>query len=398
MIIRSKKKKKTVSKIATITVFVAVIAAAYLIGRLMPRDLADKYSSEVFPFLSSLPQKISALTDVSITEITVVVLGCLALPVLIVWLVLLVKKAMTRGVGKFLYKSFRNILAVAMVVLIIFEMMHGINYRRTPARTLMGLGQTKISFEDYCAAFEWAYDGMVKARKELKEDENGVAQLSTDFEETARYASEIIDTFCASYGIAKYKCYTRPKSVRLSHYWSYTYIVGMYNPAYGEANVNTDYMDATTIPSTICHELCHTKGFANETDCNLVGALACLTSERADFRYCGYYTVFISLLNQIENLKKTKGFKYEYKVKNDEIRPVARDTQAANDYWKKIDKEVDDIQKRFGINITEQASEANNKFLQSNGEKEGTDTYNVPENVYVDFYLKYVASGSHGNA
>jgi hypothetical protein len=398
MIIRSKKKKKTVSKIVTITVFVAVIAAAYLTGRLMSRDLADKYSSEVFPFLSSLPQKISALTDVSITEITVVVLGCLALPVLIVWLVLLVKKAMTRGVGKFLYKSFRNILAVAMVVLIIFEMMHGINYRRTPARTLMGLGQTKISFEDYCAAFEWAYDGMVKARKELKEDENGVAQLSTDFEETARYASEIIDTFCASYGIAKYKSYTRPKSVRLSHYWSYTYIVGMYNPAYGEANINTDYMDATTIPSTICHELCHTKGFANETDCNLVGALACLTSERADFRYCGYYTVFISLLNQIENLKKTKGFKYDYKVKNDEIRPVARDTQAANDYWKKIDKEVDDIQKRFGINITEQASEANNKFLQSNGEKEGTDTYNVPENVYVDFYLKYVASGSHGNA
>lgn len=398
MIIRSKKKKKTVSKIVTITVFIAVITAAYLTGRLMPRGLADKYSSEVFPFLSSLPQKISALTDVSLTEITVVVLGCLALPLFLVWLVLLVKKALTRGAGKFLYKSFRNVLAVAMVVLIIFEMMHGINYRRTPARTLMGLGQTKISFEDYCEAFEWSYREMVKARKELKEDENGVAQLYTDFEETARYASEVIDTFCASYGIAKYKCYTRPKSVRLSHYWSYTYIVGMYNPAYGEANVNTDYMDATTIPSTICHELCHTKGFANETDCNLVGALACMTSDRADFRYCGYYTVFISLLGQIENLKKTKGFKYDYKVKDDEIRPVARDTQAANDYWKKIDKEVEDIQKRFGINITEKANEANNKFLQSNGEKEGTDTYNVPENVYVDFYLKYVASGSHGNA
>ena len=398
MIIRSKKKKKTVSKIVTITVFIAVITAAYLTGRLMPRGLADKYSSEVFPFLSSLPQKISALTDVSLTEITVVVLGCLALPMFLVWLVFLVKKALTRGAGKYLYKSFRNVLAVAMVVLIIFEMMHGINYRRTPARTLMGLGQTKISFEDYCKAFEWSYREMVKARKELKKDENGVAQLSTDFEETARYASEVIDTFCASYGIAKYKCYTRPKSVRLSHYWSYTYIVGMYNPAYGEANVNTDYMDATTIPSTICHELCHTKGFANETDCNLVGALACLTSDRADFRYCGYYTVFISLLGQIENLKKTKGFKYDYKVKDDEIRPVARDTQAANDYWKKIDKEVEDIQKRFGINITEKANEANNKFLQSNGEKEGTDTYNVPENVYVDFYIKYVSSGSHGNA
>ena len=47
------------------------------------------------------------------------------------------------------------------------------------------------------------------------------------------------------------------------------------------------------------------------------------------------------------------------------------------------------MQKRFGINITEQALAANNKFLQSNGEKEGNDTYIVPENAYVDFYLKH---------
>ena len=139
MIIRSKKKKKTVSKIVTIAVFVTVIAAAYLTGRLLPRDVADKYSSEIFPLLSSVPQKISALTDVSLTEITVVVLGCLALPLFIVWLVFLIKKAMTRGVGKYLYKSARNVLVVSMVLLIIFELMHGFNYRRTSARTLMGL-------------------------------------------------------------------------------------------------------------------------------------------------------------------------------------------------------------------------------------------------------------------
>lgn len=398
MIIRSKKKKKTVSKVVTITVFVIVIVACYLTGRLLPRNLADAYSSEVFPLLSSISQRISSLTRVSLTEITVVVLGCLAIPLLIVWLVFLFRKAMTRGVGKYLYKSFRNVLAIAMVAMIIFELMHGFNYRRTSARTLMGLGQNKITFEDYCEALEWSYGEMIKARKELEEDENGVAKLSTDFEGAAGYASGIIDTFCASYGIAKYRCYTRPKSVRLSHYWSYTYIIGMYNPAYGEANINTDYMDITSIPSTICHELCHTKGFANETDCNLVGALACLTSERADFRYCGYYTVFVSLLGQIENLKKTKGFKYEYKITPDEIRPVARDTQAANDYWKSIDKEVDDFQKRFGINITEKANDANNKFLESNGEKGGTDTYNVPENVYVDFYLKYISPRGSGNA
>ena len=398
MRIRTKKKKKTVSKIVTISVFIAVITAAYLTGRLLPRDIADKYFSEVFPFLSSLPQKISSVTSVSLTELTVLAAGCIAIPLIILWIILLIKKSLTRGVGKYLYKSLRNVLAVAMVILIIFELMHGFNYRRTPARTLMGLGKTKISFEDYCEALEWSYREMIKARKELSENENGVALLSTGFEETARYASEVTDTFCASYGIAKYRTFARPKSVRLSHYWSYTYIVGMVNPAYGEANINTDYMDITSIPSTICHELCHTKGFANETDCNLIGALACLTAERPDFRYCGYYTVFISLLNQIENLKRTKGFQYEYKIDPDDIRPVARDTQASNDYWKNIDSEVLEIQKRFGINITEQAHEVNNKFLESNGEKGGADTYNVPENEYVAFYINYVSHGSRGNA
>ena len=69
--------------------------------------------------------------------------------------------------------------------------------------------------------------------------------------------------------------------------------------------------------------------------------------------------------------------------------------KASADYWKSIDAEVKEFQKRIGINITEKALEANNKFLQSNGEKGGNDTYIVPENAYVDFYLKY-CSGKGG--
>ena len=56
------------------------------------------------------------------------------------------------------------------------------------------------------------------------------------------------------------------------------------------------------------------------------------------------------------------------------------------------------MHKRLGINITEQALAANNSFLKSNGEKEGNDTYIVPENVYVDFYLKYFSSKGRKDA
>ena len=109
MIIRTKKKKKTIRKIITISVFIAVITAAYLAGRLLPNGFADYYSSEIFPVIAAIPQRLCSITRLSLTEITVVALGCIALPLLILWIVFLVKKALTRGIGRYLYKSFRNI-------------------------------------------------------------------------------------------------------------------------------------------------------------------------------------------------------------------------------------------------------------------------------------------------
>ena len=398
MLILSKKKKKIFRKILTITVFVIVIVATYLLGRYLPREIADTYSSELFPAVASVPQRLNSATAISLTEITVVVLGCLILPFFAGWIIVFVKKALTHGLGRYIYMSMRNTLAVLMVLLILFEMLHGLNYRRTPARTMLGLGTDKLTLEDYFETFEWAYQGMIKARSELEEDENGVAKLSSDFEETSRYASSVVDSFCVSYKIAKYKCPARAKSVRLSHYWSWTYIVGTYNLFYGEANVNTDFYDATSIPTTTCHELCHAKGFANETDCNLIGAFACITSDRADFRYSGYFTIYFALLNEITKLSKQMGFHYDTHISAKEFLPIARDYLAYVNYWKSIDEEVAEVQKKFGINITEQALAANNKFLESNGEKGGNETYNVPENEYVDFYLKYIANKGGSDA
>ena len=398
MITISKKKKKTWRKVITITVFIAVIAATYLCGRFMPQGIADKYSREIFPLLASVPQRLSSLTDISLSEYALLILCGLAVPLLIVWIVILIKKLLTRGAGKYLYKSFRNILAVCMVLLILFEMFHGINYRRTTARAMLGLGTGKLTLDDYCEAFEWAYEGMIKARSELKEDENGVAVMSSDFSDIADYSSRIVDSFCASYGIAPYAGYAKTKSVRLSHYWSWTYIVGMYNPVFGEVNVNTDYLDTTEIPLNVCHELCHSKGFANETDCNLLGTMACVTSDRADFRYCGYFNVYVNLLAVIQYNIMTFGFEYDMHVQDEAMIPVIRDLQASSGYWRSIDKEVKDFEERTGINITKQASAANDKYLQSNGEKEGEKTYQVPQNEYVDFYLMYFSQKGGKNA
>ena len=57
-----------------------------------------------------------------------------------------------------------------------------------------------------------------------------------------------------------------------------------------EANYN-DVMYVMNMPSTMCHELAHLKGFIREDEANLIGYLACVQSEDIYFCYSGYLSV-----------------------------------------------------------------------------------------------------------
>ena len=63
-----------------------------------------------------------------------------------------------------------------------------------------------------------------------------------------------------------------------------------------EANYN-NVMYVMNLPSTLCHELAHLKGFIREDEANLIGYLACVQSEDIYFRYSGY----LSVLYYIDN-------------------------------------------------------------------------------------------------
>lgn len=45
------------------------------------------------------------------------------------------------------------------------------------------------------------------------------------------------------------------------------------------------------MPSTLCHELAHLKGYIREDEANFIGYLACVRSEDICFRYSGYLSV-----------------------------------------------------------------------------------------------------------
>lgn len=390
MKIKHKLKRKIVSKIVLVAILTVLFVAALICNNFIPRGFADYYGKKIFPVISSFFQSLNMFFQHSVSENLTVILVPLLIIGFIAWLVILIKKFLSRGALKYLYKSYRNLVIIGLIAAILFQLMHGINYRRTDVEEELDLVTTEeLTFEQYCAALRWAYMGMIEARSHLGEDYNGVAHMQNSFENSATYACSLLDAFCDEYDIPLSENYLRAKPVSLSHYWSYTYIVGMYDPFLGEANLNTDYMSVTDFPLTICHELCHAKGYASETDCNLLAALACCSSTRADFRYAGYYDIFWSIYPIAEEYGEAIGEVVPAYYATSEMDPVYRDMRASVNYWCNIDAEVDALYERFGIDVTEVSNNANDAFLKSNGE-EGVQSYNVPDSIYVRFYLTYV--------
>ena len=396
MKIKSKRKKRTALKIVLIILLTALFICAAECNNYIPRNIADYYCNNIFPYISKPFQCFNMFFQFSLTEGIVVCIFPLLAIGFICWLVFLIKKMLTKGAFQFFFKSARNLLICAIVMAILFQAMHGINYRRTKASAELKLNTTEeLTFEDYCAALRWAYLGMIEARSQLGEDYNGVAHMQYGFENSAIYANSLLDSFADKYDIALTKNYVRAKPVSLSHYWSYTYIVGMYDPFLCEANINTDYIDITDFPITVCHELCHAKGYASETDCNLLASLACCQATRADFRYAGYNWIFWNLYRVTESIAEATGNVMPEYAYTSEMEPVLRDEMASRYYWSKIDEEVEAIKDIFNVDITETSDNVNDAFLKSNGEEEGVEAYVVPDSIYVRFYLTHIAGGEN---
>ncbi|MCR5616118.1 MAG: DUF3810 domain-containing protein [Saccharofermentans sp.] len=389
MKVKKKGKRRIAGRIILIVVLIGLLIAFWLLPNLMTRRAGDFYSSCIFPVIAMFGNNFNSIFHFSITE-NLVIVGSVSLVALAVYFVVMLFVSGAKGkLGIFLYKSLRTLLAVLVAVTGIYQLMHGLNYRRTRVADLLELDGDH-DYEDYAATLDWAYNGMVKARKQMGEDFEGVGHSKESFESNVTYANILIDTVCQKYDIPISNNFVRAKPVALSRYWTYTGIVGVYDPFLGEANINTDYMDPTTFPITICHEILHAKGFASETDCNTLATICCLSSTRADFRYAGYFTIFMDLLSITSEYAVAEGKILPDYFSDPAIYPVYRDINASNLYWQGIAEEVKYIEKIIGFDPDKAGSDVNNAFLEANGQEGGNETYIVPDNVYVDFYTKYI--------
>lgn len=180
--------------------------------------------------------------------------------------------------------------------------------------------------------------------------------------------------------------YPRPKALLCSDFMCQQYMQGYYFPFSMEANYN-DVMYILNIPSTMCHELAHLRGYIYEDEANFIGYLACVQSENSFFQYAGYLSVLNYLYNDVYKLRTTEPDVYEKTVAR--IAPVAVSEQVWKDNIFVSDAEWDRINGKALLD-TEFVDAAADVFvdtnLKVNGVSDGMFSYNRVVRLLMQYY------------
>lgn len=375
-----------------IVVFAALAFIIYYFpAKILSRETIDYYSEFIFPKVALPFNAVSNFFMQSLTEIFAVIGSIMLFILIIIFIVQTIISAVRgggRGFCRYFLVRIRVVMTIVLIASIIFQLMIGLNYNRTPVATRLKLNGEGYTCDQYLTVLDWAYYEMMAARRHLGTDYNGVAHLDSNYEMAVYDANAIIMGMDDYFDLGLSPTYVRAKPVALSYFWSYTYITGFYDAMLGEANLNTDYMDVLDFPVTLCHEIYHAKGYSREYDANTAAVLTCIESSRADFRYAGYYYIFMNLYGVTREYALQEGIEFPDYISRPEFQMVQKDMTASLMYAESLENNP------FTKMIEEMSEDVNDTYLKSNGQEGGTETYKVPSNIYVDFYFKYIAEAS----
>lgn len=179
--------------------------------------------------------------------------------------------------------------------------------------------------------------------------------------------------------------YPRPKAMLFSDFMCQQYMQGYYFPFSMEANYN-DVMHILNIPSTMCHELAHLRGYIYEDEANFIGYLACVQSEDSFFQYAGYLSVLNYLYNDVYKLWKTNPDAYEEAAAT--VQPVAVSQLVWEDNIFVSDEEWERINGKALID-TEIVDKAADVFIDTNLKVNGVADGKVSYSRVVTLLMQY---------
>ena len=340
-------------------VLLLAISAALMALAAKQTGFAEWYSENVYSLFVNSLGRLWGLFPFSVSEMALYILAAVFL--------LSLAAAARKGIhGAVSWLS--CILLAAGILAFLYTICCGINYHRKSFSEEEGIITYRYTAQDLKEVCLWLTEEVNTISGEVDRDSSGVMTLEAPEGEGAVEAMHgLAEEFPALEGY-----YPQPKKLLLSEFLSYQGLTGIYSPFTVEANYNGD-MTAYNIPFTACHELSHLRGFMQEEEANFIAFLACIESERTDFRYSGYLSGWVYCMNALYRTDH-EAWQEVRLLLEEEVEP---DLEANSAFWD-----------AYEGRISETADKINDTYLKANGQADGVQSYSRMVDLIVAYFEK----------
>lgn len=355
-------------------IIIAVMVLLNVIARFC-RPFADFYVSHIFRHISSAVSFVTGVFPFSLGEMLTfagVILVIAGVPLLLILLIF------CKGKRKKIASFAGSLVLWILCYITTTETLNCfIMYQCTPFAEKYFPNAHEHNNEELTQLYSALIDKCNELAKQVPRDENGCFELTCDFKSEARKAMK---NAAKMYPQLK-GYYPEPKPIQFSYFMSQTHTTGIYLPYTIEANYNDDMIRAN-LPSTVCHELSHLKGFIQEDEANFISFIATTHSDNIEFRYSGY----LDALEYVHNTVYDNGVSGAFPLTDNISAEVTRDwfRFMPENYWE------DNAEKE--IISTETVSEASTTFIdtniRANGREEGIESYSLVVELLMDYYFQ----------
>ena len=222
-------------------------------------------------------------------------------------------------------------------------------------------------------------------QKEEAEEAKRAARREKELELKLKYAQELDPEVIAedlkeqTFLENQKKLYPDAKPVIFSFFMSQSNLLGMYIPFSMEATYNDD-MVRTNLPSTICHEYSHLKGYMQEDEANFISFIATMSSDDAQVRYSGVLDALGYVHNQVVSSEIYSAVEVtdliSDKVRRDWFRFLP------DNYWEENeDKEILPTD-----TVSSVSTEVSDASMKINGVDDGIKSYSRMVDLMLDYY------------
>lgn len=344
-------------------IFAIISTVLYLLFR-TNSAFADWFNQTISSVLRCVTATVSMIVPFSLAEMLIILIPATAIALIVV----AYKKYCDswRSVLRFL----GILLSIVCLVWSLFVWTFAPGYSAPSLDKKLELERKKVSAEQLYATAQILNAELHMLTDQITFLSDGSSLMPYSYADMNQKLLDAYDSYCEKHDYVS-NFHSAVKPIMLSEPMSYSHITGVYTFFTGEANINVNFPDYT-IPYTAAHELAHQRGIAREDEANFVAFLVCMESDDPYIRYSAYLNLYEYVLSALSSADREL-----YRQSYSQLpKQVMLEENAYSKFYDKYRKNV----------VADVSNSVNNAYLQSQGEQEGTKSYNLVVDLAVSYY------------